>query len=556
VRDAMMLELTDAETTLANAADDQRRLSALLDAARKLSAIGTASRALELAGEALGVARRSGDQAQLAEAAEVAATAHLAASAYPEALALYLEALALWRNLAVRSGQVQCLNGIALVDMQIGDYGRSLGRLEEALALIQGRAEPAAEAMLYSGLGKVYMRLGELSRGREFHELALSRRRELGDNAGIAASLNSLGVVRLRAGEQRKAVDNDAASADFELAKALFEEAEALAAKAGDLHLQALALGNIGSAVAFAGDLDRAMPLFRRQLDAVRTMHDRQNEALCLTNIGEALRLGGSYDEAVESLTQALAIGEELQSKARIMRAHLELSHCREALGDMGAALDHFKQYHRLEQALRSEEAEEKARNLVVQMAVSKVRDEAETYRAERDQLAAANVELIEAVHVDVLTGLANRRYLDLHLPKLFDQMRAEDRGLGIALADIDHFKGINDRYSHTLGDEVLRTVGKILRAACRPSDMAVRYGGEEFVLMLPDTRLAHARAACQRLRAAVAGYPWAEIHPGLKVTVSIGVTDDQDQASAAEMLANADRQLYEAKRAGRNCVR
>ncbi len=552
----MILELKEAEAALANAADDQARLAALLVVARKLSAIGSSNRALELATEGLAVARRTGDRSQLAEAAEVAATAHLAASAYPEALALYLEALALWKSIAVRPGQVQCLNGIATVDMHIGDYGSSLVRLEEALALIQGHSDPAAEAMVYSGLGKVYMRLGELSKGREFHELALSRRRELGDDAGIAASLNSLGVLRLRTGDQRKNTDIDAAAADFLLAKGLFEEAEALAAKTGDLHLHALALGNIGSAVAFAGDLDQAMPLFRRQLDAVRTMHDRQNEALCLTNIGEAQRLGGSYDEAVESLTQALAIGEELQSKARVMRAHLELSHCREAQGDMGSALDHYKQYHRLEQALRSEDTEEKARNLVVQMAVRKVRDEAESYRAERDKLAAANVELIEAVHVDVLTGLANRRYLDLNLSKLFDQMRTEERGLGIALADIDHFKGINDRFSHSVGDDVLRTVGKILRAACRPSDMAVRYGGEEFVLMLPDTRLAHARAACQRLRAAVAGYPWSEIHAGLKVTVSIGVTDDQGQAGAAEMLSSADRQLYEAKRAGRNCVR
>jgi diguanylate cyclase (GGDEF)-like protein len=528
----------------------------LLTLARRLSAAGTAGRALEVATEALAAARRNRDPAELAEAAEVAAASHLAASAYPEALALYLEGLALWKSLGVASGQTQCLNGIASVDLQIGDYAASLGRLEEALALIQAHPDDAAEAMLYTGLGKVYMRLGELSRSREFHELALTRRRRLGDEAGIATSLNSLGVVRLRTGEQRKATDAAAASADFQLARTLFEEAEVLAAKSGDFHMQALALGNIGSAVAFDGDLDQAMPIFRRQLDSVRAMHDRQNEALCLTNIGEAHRLAGNCDEAVESLTAALAIGEELQSKARVMRAHLELSHCREAQGDPASALAHFKRYHALEGELRSEEAEEKARNLVVQMAVRKVREEAETYRVERDKLAAANVELVEAVHVDVLTGLANRRYLEAHLPALFEQMRAENRGLGIALADIDHFKDINDRHSHTIGDEVLRTVGKILRAACRPSDMAVRYGGEEFVLMLPDTRLAHARAACQRLRAAVAGYPWGEIQAGLKVTVSIGVTDDQDWTTTAEMLSSADRQLYEAKRAGRNCVR
>jgi diguanylate cyclase (GGDEF)-like protein len=552
----MILDIDNAEAALANAADDRGRLIASLALARKLSASGNSGRALELASDAVAIARRGGDQSQLAEAVEVLAAAHLAASQYPEALASFLEALGLWKTLASDPGQVRCLDGIANVDLQVGDYGRSLARLEEALALIQAKADPSAEAMLYSGLGKVYMRLGELSKAREFHELALSRRRELGDEAGIASSLNSLGVVRLRCGEQRKSDDFDAAIDDFGFAKGLFEEAETLAAKSGDLHLQALALGNIGSAVAFVGDLEQAMPLFRRQLDAVRSMHDRWNEALCLTNIGEAQRLQGNNEDAVASLTQALAIGEELQSKARVMRAHRELSHCCEAQGDMGAALDHYKQYHRLEQELRSEDAEDKARSLVVQMAVRKIRDEAEGYRVEREKLAAANEALVEAVHVDVLTGLANRRYLEVHLSKLFEEMRAQNRGLGIAIADVDHFKGINDRFSHSIGDEVLRTVGKILRAACRPSDMAVRYGGEEFVLMLPDTRLAHARAACQRLRAAVAGYPWSEIHAGLKVTVSIGVIDDQGQADAAAMLASADRQLYEAKRSGRNCVR
>jgi diguanylate cyclase (GGDEF)-like protein len=125
-----------------------------------------------------------------------------------------------------------------------------------------------------------------------------------------------------------------------------------------------------------------------------------------------------------------------------------------------------------------------------------------------------------------------------------------------MAIADIDNFKQINDRFSHVIGDEVLRAVGRILRAACRPSDLAVRYGGEEFVLALPDTTLDHAHAACQRLRAAVAGHPWHDIHEGLQVTISIGVTAAASFDDPATMLAAADRQLYEAKRAGRNCVR
>ena len=138
----------------------------------------------------------------------------------------------------------------------------------------------------------------------------------------------------------------------------------------------------------------------------------------------------------------------------------------------------------------------------------------------------------------------------------MFSDLRATRRTLSVALADTDHFKHINDCFSHVVGDEVLRAVGTILRAACRPSDLAVRYGGEEFVLALPATTLEHARAACQRLRAAVAGHPWHRIRVGLHVTISVGVTVDAAFDGAAAMLAAADRLLYEAKRAGRNCVR
>ncbi len=524
--------------------------------ARKLARTGQPQRALDLASDALSLARRDAEPRRIAEAAEAVAAAHLAASSYPDALALYLEALGLWKDVGNCHAQVRCMRAAADVDLHVGDYARSLGRLEEALGLLEEHPDADAKASILHGLGMVYTRLGELGRAREFNELALTHRREKGDETAIATSLNSLGVLCLRTGEHRQQFEPAAAAADFTRAKDYFEEAEQLAARSGEPHLQALALGNIGSALGFLGDLEHAMTHFERQLAALRSMRDRNNESLCLANIAEALRLTGRCDKAIETLEQALAIGSAVQSKARMMRVHLELSRCFEDQANMSRALAHYKQYHKLDQELRSNDAEEKANALVVRMAVRKVREEAETYRAERDRLAAANVELVEAAHVDVLTGLGNRRYLDAQLAPLFDEMRAAERPLSVALADIDHFKAINDRFSHTTGDDVLRTVGKLLRAACRPSDIAVRYGGEEFVLTLPEATLAQARAACQRLRAAVAGYNWSAIHPDLKVTISIGVVERSSHSAIAPMLAAADLQLYEAKRAGRNCVR
>ncbi len=549
-------EMRDAEANLGAAAGDSAKLSALLALAHKMSRVGDPKRAIELGMLALDLAQTHNDAIARAQAVEVIADAHLGVCAYAEALSRHFEALSLWRNLANVHGQVRCLRGIATIDLYVGDYARALGRFEEALTLLRTQHDAALEAGVFHGLGMVYSRLGELTKAREFHDLSLARRRQLGDQAGVAASLNSLGVLCLRVGEQRRATGPEGMAAEFHRARAYFDEAEQLAASVGDLQLRALALGNIGSAVAFLGDVEQAMELFERQLETVHAIGDRQNEALCLANIGEALRLCGRPEAAIEPLQRALALGEELQSKPRIMRAHQELSACREAQGDTTAALVHYKKYHELDQAMRSEEVDAKARDLLVQVAVRKVREEAESYRAERDRLAEANVQLSEAANIDALTGLANRRYLDANLDRMFNDLRATRHALSMAIADIDNFKHINDRFSHVIGDEVLRAVGKILRAACRPSDLAVRYGGEEFVLALPDTALDHARAACQRLRAAVAGHPWHEIHEGLQVTISIGVMGDAEHENAATMLAAADRQLYEAKRSGRNCVR
>lgn len=549
-------ELRDAEARVAGATTDSERLPALLVLAHKLAHVGDPKRALDFGLQALELAEEQGEADPRAQAIEVIADAHLGMSSYADALARHLEALSLWRMVANVHGQVRALRGIATVELYVGDYARALSRFEEALSLLRVQHDVALEAGVFHGLGMVYGRLGELTKAREFHDLALSRRRQLGDRAGVAASLNSLGVLCLRVGEQRRSAAPGTVAAEFQRARVYFEEAVEIATDVGDLHLRALALGNVGSAVAFLGDLERAMVLFEQQLATVHAMNDRNNEALCLVNIGEALRLCGRPEAGIEPLQRALAIGEELGSKTRIMRAHLELSACSEALGDSTSALVHFKKYHELDQNMRSEEAEAKARDLLIQIAVRKVREEAEKYRAERDRLAEANVQLSEAAHVDALTGLANRRYLDANLERIFSELRGSQRSLSLALADIDHFKDINDRFSHVIGDEVLRTVGRLLRTACRPSDVAVRYGGEEFVLALPDTTLEQARAACQRLRAAVAGYGWQKIHAGLQVTISIGVTADDRFSDAVTMLGEADRKLYDAKHAGRNCVR
>ena len=124
-----------------------------------------------------------------------------------------------------------------------------------------------------------------------------------------------------------------------------------------------------------------------------------------------------------------------------------------------------------------------------------------------------------------------------------------------VALADVDHFKGINDRFSHAVGDEVLRCVGEILRAHCRLGDLAGRYGGEEFMLVFRNLEMRAATEICERVRRAVEAWDWKSIHPQLRVTLSMGLASSSSFDDPQGLLDAADHWLYEAKHHGRNQI-
>ncbi|MFF2321247.1 PleD family two-component system response regulator [Agrobacterium sp. NPDC058088] len=164
----------------------------------------------------------------------------------------------------------------------------------------------------------------------------------------------------------------------------------------------------------------------------------------------------------------------------------------------------------------------------------------------------------MELAIVDGLTGLNNRRYLDNHLKILFDRAAVRGRPISICMTDIDRFKLVNDTYGHDVGDEVLREFAARIRSTVRGADLACRYGGEEFVVVMPDTPKELAASVAERLRAIVEDTPFyvRSIDTELSITASLGIATSSGAFGAPdEILKQADRALYEAKHAGRNRV-
>jgi two-component system cell cycle response regulator len=169
------------------------------------------------------------------------------------------------------------------------------------------------------------------------------------------------------------------------------------------------------------------------------------------------------------------------------------------------------------------------------------------------------NVQLsLEMAITDQLTGLHNRRYMSRHLDTLLNNAKKDDRPLAFVIMDIDFFKQVNDTYGHDIGDEVLKEFANRINANVRGLDLACRYGGEEFVVVMPDTDLAFAYSIAERLRQSIETTPVkiSRAPNMLNITISIGIAKTEGQNDTAQaLLHRADQALYRAKRSGRNRV-
>lgn len=160
----------------------------------------------------------------------------------------------------------------------------------------------------------------------------------------------------------------------------------------------------------------------------------------------------------------------------------------------------------------------------------------------------------IEALAItDGLTGIFNRRHVLSRFQEEFERTGRQHRELACLMLDIDHFKSVNDRFGHLVGDQVLEEVASRVRNTIRKYDVLGRYGGEEFLVVMPDSTLEEAENLADRIRRGIEASPMKDV----VVTVSIGAADSRDDDKVIEdVIRRADEALYEAKKAGRNCVR
>ncbi|EDY87198.1 response regulator PleD [gamma proteobacterium HTCC5015] len=167
-------------------------------------------------------------------------------------------------------------------------------------------------------------------------------------------------------------------------------------------------------------------------------------------------------------------------------------------------------------------------------------------------KLLRVQKQLEELANKDALTGLYNRQYFFDHANEWDKRCRENSGHFSLLMLDVDHFKSINDRFGHPVGDRVLQRVSNVIKGFMRQEDMCARYGGEEFICLLPDTNAAGAKAVAERIRLGMEHQAFLKAR-GLSLSVSIGATTMSANDNLETLIERADQALYEAKDGGRN---
>jgi diguanylate cyclase (GGDEF)-like protein len=377
----------------------------------------------------------------------------------------------------------------------------------------------------------------DYDRAVEQFELSLAAAERLGDRERICRELYNIADALLLAAHQQQLshprIDTARLQRAEAMARRLLLESAAADPRVGNYRLLADVLCDLGR----VQDALLVLDQFRCDSKAITPATEHADlawvEARCL-------RLAGRVDEALAVARRDVGIVEAGDDEHDLMLALEELAACEEAAGDLQSALANTREVRRHMWEIHQGQTQQLVQQVWTRVDLERDRRNLQTQAAEATRSAEE----------DALTGIGNRRLLD----RFLSDEAARQTEVACIIADVDSFKEINDTFGHDIGDTVLRRIGQLFSSKTRSGQLAIRYGGDEFVVALSGVDLAGAQGFARRLRLAVSDLDWTGIAPDLHVTMSLGVACGSAKGWQ-EALSSADARLLAAKRLGKNAV-
>ncbi len=511
--------------------------------------------------------------------------------------------IAEFQRLDDRNGEGKALTHQGLILLNQGQYAQALEALEEAQALQRAGANIEIERTLQY-LGLLYHGLNDYPQARQYLERGLAEARKLPDPMRAAPLLGSLarlandseqyeaGLAYAHQSQQLAERFPSTPGMIFSLlergrallglgrldeARTTLETALQLSQSVAQARSSADATFVLGRVALQAGDAAKALTLFKQALPVYEAANDTPQTLAAYRYMIAPLRQQGETDEALRLAEKALAMQEDLSGRDASRR--IALLEYRHQAADSKRQIELLQQANENQQLRLANQAADRtiglalisaltAIALIMAWAFARSRRLGRTLDAINRQLKVSHRALLRAnsmlareadelaheANTDALTGLANRRHVLEALEDALALAQAEDSALAAMIVDVDHFKQVNDRFGHPVGDQVLRQVAELMQAQLPAAATLGRYGGEEFLLVLPGGLATQARELGERLRQAVAQI---QVDNGPAVTISIGIAWHQpgQDSDPAQLIEAADQALYQAKKTGRNRV-
>ncbi|MGO4135989.1 diguanylate cyclase [Rhizobium brockwellii] len=383
---------------------------------------------------------------------------------------------------------------------------------------------------------------GDIPLSLDTSQRAIAIARTLADTHVLCWCLFGRGcMVADEAREARQNGDDTIFISGHEEAIALTDESLALSRDNADSWARRVSLTNKAEYSCYIGRFSEAHGALE-EWTMVKGPVSNRRRIQYLKTYAEILQREGRIAEAREYCEQAVQLTADIGTADLKHLCTKALSEIHEAMGNFEKALQLHKRFFREVQQFEGEKVKCRARVAEIFYEAEKLRQLAEMTRrmAERSKQDALT---------DPLTGVANRRWMEQD----FDGLIASGTRFAVVFADLDHFKAVNDKYSHAVGDEVIKAFANMVSTCFRANDLVARIGGEEFVVLVRDAQEHNLSLIGDKLLRCTRSYEWTRIAPGLKITTSIGLACSKEVEGRDALLALADARLYRAKTTGRD---
>ncbi len=458
----------------------------------------------------------------------------------------------------------------------LGEQAKAMLDFQRARAAYRGAGIGHEVEPLMFSIAVAYRRIGDVAQAQRYFTRAVARMQDRQNWEGVTTNLIQLGFLHAESGAPDKA--QSAFKQAIEVAGDHHDPYNVSAAQLGLADAQ-IALGEPGAAL---GTLAKAR-------DGFNAEHDASNEDMLLMLTGEAFAKQRRHADALARFQQALPLIQRNGNDRYLARLLVNRAASKEALGQILPALDDYKRYSELQKKLQGKMRLEQSRLLQYEYEIRRRDFENKQLRADantRQQqvivlervrnwqtltllLSALLVAVLtwlawrqwnksrrlrRLAMIDPLTNVASRISIEQNASQAITRAAVKRTPLSLLMLDLDHFKTINDRFGHAAGDRVLQATTAAWQAQLRGCDPLGRIGGEEFVVVCPDTTLEQALVVAGRLRDATGALRFDDIDPTLRVSVSIGAAPARKgDESREDLFARADAALYRAKQRGRD---